>query len=242
MTARRRFYKTAAVTDDLGIALDGRVVKTPFKSKLILPTRALAEAVAAEWEAQGDKVNPATMPFTKLANTAIDRVRPDRARIVGEVIDYANSDLVCYRADKPEALVNRLAGAWDPIIGWARVSLDAPFVVTAGVMHMNQPDAALKAYEAAIAGLNEFELSAYYSIMTMTGSALLAIMLTRGAISPEAVWAAAHADEDYQIEQWGEDDEAAARRKLRHEEFVACCRFLALSKTNGSFDGSHTAA
>ena len=233
MTARRRFYTSVSVTEDFGIALDGRVVKTPFKSRLILPTRALAEAVAAEWEGQGEKINPATMLFTRLANTAIDRVRLDRARIVGEVIEYANSDLVCYRADAPDALVNRHREVWDPIVDWARDTLDAPFVVTAAIVHTPQPDASLIAHEAAVADLNDFELSAYYSIMTMTGSALIAMMLARAAITPETAWAAAHADEDYQIEQWGEDDEAAARRSLRHEEFAACCRFMALSKTIG---------
>ena len=132
MTARRRFYKTVAVTDDLSIALDGRPVKTPVKARLQLPTKALAQAIAAEWDAQGEKIDPATMLFTKLANTAIDRVAPDRARIVAEVLDYANSDLVCYRAGHPPPLVERQAKVWDPVVDWARTVLDAPYEVTVG--------------------------------------------------------------------------------------------------------------
>lgn len=233
MTTRRRFYKTVSVTDDFGIALDGRVVKTPMKASLLLPTRPLAEAVAAEWDAQGEKINPATMPFTKLANTAIDRVGPLRATIASEVLDYANSDLVCYRADKPEALVLRHASAWDPIVDWARTALDAPFVVTTGIVHTPQPGAALQAYASALAELSHFELSAYYTVMTLTGSALIAMMLARNAITPEAAWVAAHVDEDYQIEQWGDDEEAAARRAQRLTEFTACCHFMALADTRG---------
>jgi len=231
MTRRRRFYKTVAVTDDLAIALDGRPVKTPMKARLQLPTRGLAEAVAAEWEAQGEKIDPATMLFTKLANTAIDRIGPERARIEAEVTEYANSDLVCYRAEAPEALVERHRRAWDPIIDWARTTLDAPFVVTTGVVHTLQPQEALRAHGAAITGFNDFQLAAYYSLMTITGSALVATMLARGAIASETAWAAAHVDEDFQIEQWGEDAEAAQRRATRHAEFMACCRFLALSRS-----------
>ena len=145
MSAPRRFYKDVAVTDDLCIALDGRPVKTPLKAKLQLPTKALAEAVAAEWEAQGEKLDPSTMLFTKLANTAIDRVGPMREAITAEVLDYANSDLVCYRAETPEALVDRHARTWDPVIDWARTTLDAPFLVTTGIVHKAQPEAALRA-------------------------------------------------------------------------------------------------
>jgi chaperone required for assembly of F1-ATPase len=229
MNARRRFYKTVSVTDDLAIALDGRAVKTPMKSALQLPTKALADAVAAEWDAQTEHIDPASMIMTKLANTAIDRVRPDRARITSEVVEYANSDLVCYRADQPAALVDRQAAAWDPIVDWARTALDAPFTVTTGIVHKPQPEAALTAYETALAQLSDFELAASYSVMTLTGSALIALMLARAACPPELGWIAAHVDEDYQIEQWGHDAEAQARRAARYAECMACCRFIALA-------------
>lgn len=231
MTARRRFYKTVAVTDDLSIALDGRPVKTPVKARLQLPTKALAQAIAAEWDAQGEKIDPATMLFTKLANTAIDRVAPDRARIVAEVLDYANSDLVCYRAGHPPPLVERQAKVWDPVVDWARTVLDAPYEVTVGIVHKPQPEAAIAAYGSALSSLNAFELAGHYTVMTLTGSALIALMIARGALMLESAWAAAHVDEDYQIEQWGEDDEAKARRDIRHAEFESCCRFLTLSRT-----------
>jgi chaperone required for assembly of F1-ATPase len=229
MMSRRRFYKDVTVTDDLGIALDGRPVKTPLKSSLHLPTRPLAEAVAAEWDAQGVEIKPSTMVFTKLANTAIDRVAPGRARIEAEVLDYAGSDLVCYRADRPPDLVQRHVKHWDPVIDWARVALDAPFEVTVGVIHKPQPAVAIAAHALALKELSDFELSAYYTIMTLTGSALIAMMLARGATVPEAAWLTAHVDEDYQIEYWGQDAEAQAKRAARYAEFMACCRFLELA-------------
>lgn len=231
MTSRRRFYKDVTVTDDLGIALDGRLVKTPLKAPLQLPTRALAEAVAAEWAGQEAEIKPATMILMKLANTAIDRVRGDRARIEQEVLDFANSDLVCYRADRPPDLVQRHVKSWDPILDWARMALDAPFAVAQGVMHQPQPETALAAHALALKELSDFELAAYHSVMTLTGSALIAMMLARRAILPEAAWLAAHVDEDYQIEHWGQDAEAQARRAARYAEFMACCRFLELART-----------
>lgn len=226
----RRFYKTVSVTDDLGIALDGRPVKTPAKTPLRLPTRALAEAVAAEWDAQGEKIDAASMILTKLANTAIDRVGPDRQRIEAEVLDYANSDLVCYRADRPPDLVDRHTREWDPVVDWARTALDAPFEVTVGVIHKAQPETAVAAFASALSELSDFEIAAFHTAMTLSGSALIALMLARRATIPEAAWIAAHVDEDYQIEQWGQDAEAQARRAARYAEFMACCRFLTLAR------------
>jgi chaperone required for assembly of F1-ATPase len=226
----RRFYKTVSVTDDLGIALDGRVVKTPMKVPLRLPTPALAEAVAAEWAAQGEKIDPASMTLTKLANTAIDRVAVNRGTIEAEVLDYSNSDLVCYRADRPPDLVQRHTRQWDPVVDWARTTLDAPFEVRVGVMHKPQPEAALGAFGSALSDLTDFELAAFHTLMTLTGSALIALMLVRRALSPEDAWITAHVDEDYQIENWGEDAEAEARRSARLREFMAACRFLDLAR------------
>ncbi len=151
---RRRFYTAVSVTGDNGIALDGRVVKTPLKAPLRLPNRALAEAVAAEWAAQGETIDPGTMLFTKLANTAIDRIAGHRPRIVGEILDYAGSDLVCYRAEAPQPLVARQAAVWDPVVDWTRTRLDAPVAVHAGVMHQPQPPAVLAAVESPIAALS----------------------------------------------------------------------------------------
>ncbi|MFO1130789.1 MAG: ATP12 family protein [Hyphomicrobiales bacterium] len=231
MTTRRRFYKDVSVTDELGIALDGRPVKTPMKAALRLPSRGLADAVAAEWAEQGEEIRPTIMIFTKLANTALDRVAEHRASIEREVLDYANSDLVCYRTDRPPQLVEMQVRAWNPVVDWARTELDAPFEVTDGIIHRPQPEAALSAFGQAVSGLTDFELAAFYSLMTITGSALIAMMLARQALAPEAAWSAAHVDEDYQIEHWGLDDEARARREARLAEFMACCRFLDLART-----------
>ena len=233
MTARRRFYKTVSVTADFGIALDGRVVKTPLKSPLQLPLPALAEAVAAEWAGQGDKLDPATMLFTKLANTAIDRVAPNHAAITAEILDFAGSDLVCYRAEAPEALAARQRMHWDPVIAWALATLDTPFETRIGVMHRPQAPAAIAAVNQALAGFTAFEIAAFYTVMTLTGSALIPLMLAHGALTADAGWLAAHVDEDFQIENWGQDDEAAARRLRRHAEYLACCRFMELAKPSG---------
>jgi chaperone required for assembly of F1-ATPase len=186
--------------------------------------------VAAEWEAQGEKLDPAAMILTKLANTAIDRVGASRAALESEILDYSNSDLVCYRADRPPDLVQRHTRQWDPVVDWARTALDAPFAVTMGVMHQPQPEVALRVFRAALADLTDFELAAFHTLMTLTGSALIALKLARRAISPEAAWITAHVDEDYQIENWGEDAEATARRAARLKEFMAACRFLGLAR------------
>ncbi len=232
MRQARRFYGKVAVTPERGIALDGKPVRTPKKSLLALPTNALAEAVAAEWEAQGGKIDPRTMLMTKLANTAIDRVGLERARILAEMVDYAASDLVCYRAERPPDLVARQAAHWDPVIEWVSMEINSHFKAVPGVTHRPQPPEALQAIGNTLADMSDFEVAALHSIMTLTGSAIMALMLARGALSPDTAWAAAHVDEDYQIDNWGEDEEAAERRAARHKEFLACCRFLALCRSS----------
>ena len=232
MRQARRFYKEAAMTPERGIALDGKPLRTPKKSPLVLPTNALAEAVATEWVAQGDKIDPRTMFMTRLANTAIDRVGPERKRILAEMMDYAASDLVFYRAGHPPDLVARQAAHWNPVIEWASTALNADFKAVPGVVHRPQPPEALHAIGIVFADMNNFEIAALHNITTLTGSALMAVMLARGVLSPEAAWAATHVDEDYQIDNWGEDEEAAERRAARHKEFLACCRFLTLCNSS----------
>ena len=229
MTARR-FYKTVAVTVENGIALDGRVVNTPKKLPLVLPTATLAEAVAEEWRGQGDKLYPARMFLTKLANTAIDRVAPERNWALAEIVDYAGSDLVCYRAERPPPLVLAQSRAWGRVVDWAATNLGAALEVMEGVMHRPQPAEVLAAVGAAAARLPDHELAAAHSLTTLTGSALLTLMLAAREIEPDAAWSAAHVDEDYQIAEWGADAEAATRRAGRHAEFHACCRYLELAR------------
>ena len=227
----KRFYKQVSVAPSDGgfaVELDGRPVKTPLKRALVMPGEAMAQAVAAEWDAQGTHVNPAAMILTKLANTAIDRVAGDEARIIGEIVDFAGSDLICYRADRPEGLVSRQAAHWDPVLDWARVAHGCKFVCVAGVMHAEQPSASLETLRAVLAGEGAYLLTAIHNLTTLTGSALIAMKLAAGALAGEDAWIAAHVDEDWQIEQWGEDEEAQARRALRKADFDATVSFLGM--------------
>ena len=224
----KKFYKLATVTDELGIALDGRSVKTPMKAKLILPSRALAEAISAEWNAQEGFINPAAMPLTKLANTAIDRAGAERKFVAWQVVEFSGSDMVCYRADAPAKLVELQSDAWNPVVAWASANLGADFNMVSGVMHSAQSAETIAAVEAYLAGLSNFEITVAHNLTTLTGSALLGLMLTANAISPEAGWAAAHVEEDFQIATWGQDDEANARRAFRRIDFDGSLQFLNL--------------
>lgn len=228
----RRFYKAARVTGQgtaFGVALDGRPLRTPLKSALTLPTGPLAEAVAAEWQAQGERIDPFSMPLTRLANTAIDRVKPDPNRIAAEIAAMAGHDLVCYRAEAPAELVRRQAQAWDPVLDWAMAALDARFAVTIGVVHIDQPLEALAAFRRYVEGQSPWVLTALHNMATLTHSALIAAMSAAQPEAAEAGWRRAHVDEDWQIENWGEDEEAQARRALRHAEYLACMRLVVLA-------------
>ena len=224
----KRFWTAVAVTPELGVALDARPVRTPGRVPLILPTKALAEAVAAEWRAVGETLNPRAMPLTGLANAAIDRVAPDPRAFAAGLARYAESDLLCYRADAPEPLVARQAAAWDPVIAWAQRRYDVGLEVTTGIVHRAQPPATLARLGEAVAALDPFALAALSPVVTLTGSLLLALALVEGATTADAVWAAAHVDEDWQAEMWGEDALAAATRAARRAEFDAAVRFLLL--------------
>jgi chaperone required for assembly of F1-ATPase len=203
-------------------------MRTPAKQELAVPTRALAEALAVEWEAQGERIDPATMPLTRLVNSVLDGVTGREAEVRGDVAKYAASDLLCYRAEGPAELVRRQAEAWDPVLAWAREALGARLVLGEGVVPVAQPSAATAAVEGALAELDAFSLAAHYVMTTLTGSALLALAHARGRLTAEEAWAAAHVDEDWQISQWGEDAEAKARRDRRWAEMQAASRLLEL--------------
>jgi len=229
----KRFYKQAGISGDeppFAITLDGRPVKTPMKRALALLQRALAEAVADEWQRQGAHIDPATMPMTRLANTALDRVAGDEPRIVAEIAEYAGSDLLCYRAGGPESLIEREARHWDPVLAWAGTHLDHPFIAVTGLVHQPQPEATLQAVTRHLSRHEAFALAALHNMATLTGSALIAMAVEAGELPADAAWAAAHVDEDWQIEQWGEDEEASRRRLARRAEFDAAVAFLALSR------------
>jgi chaperone required for assembly of F1-ATPase len=197
----------------------------------VLPTRALAEAVAAEWDAQIDVINPHGMPLTKLANTAIDRAIPEKSKIVAEILEFAGNDMICYRAESPAGLVQRQKTHWDPIIAWTKTDLKADFAVVNTITHKRQSPTALQALEAHIELLDPFSLVAVHNLTTLTGSALLAAKLAVGKIPTEAAWRAANVDEDWQIETWGEDAEATARRTERLNEFSASVKFVNLARS-----------
>ena len=222
----KKFYKLATVTDELGIALDGRSVKTPMKAKLILPSKDLAEAIAAEWNGQVEVINPGAMPLTKLANTAIDRAGGERKFVAGQVVEFSGSDMVCYRADAPSNLVDLQSAAWDPVVAWARGAMNTNFKMVSGVMHSAQTAETIAAVEKYVSVLSNFELTAAHNLTTLTGSALLGLMLTAKALDAEAGWAAAHVEEDFQITTWGQDDEAQARRAFRRIDFDGSLLFL----------------
>jgi chaperone required for assembly of F1-ATPase len=221
----KRFYAKAEVGEAEGgyaLLLDGRVTRTPAKAKLIAPTRELAEAIAAEWRAQGEIVQPAAMPLTRLANSALDGVARALPETIAEIAGYAGTDLVCYRALEPEALAARQAAAFDPVLAFAEAAFGARFVLAGGIMHVPQPEASLQAVRAAVEALAEpFALTALHALTSLSGSALIALQVAHGAASAQDAWAAAHVDEDYQIEAWGADEEAMRRREARFRDFAA---------------------
>jgi chaperone required for assembly of F1-ATPase len=226
---RHRFYTTAAVREVAGsfeVTLDDRPIRTPAWHALAFPTRGLAEAAAAEWSAQGEYVEPLQMPLTRLANTIIDGVAAATDAVAAEVAKYLGSDLLFYRATGPERLVARQHELWDPVLDWARDALGARFLTGTGVMPLMQPEQALVAAAAAIPH-EPWPLGAVHAVTTLTGSALLALALARGAITGEAAWTAANVDEDWNIEQWGADTLALERRTLRSAEMEAAARVLA---------------
>ena len=224
----KRFWQDVAVTPDRGIALDRRPVRTPGRVPLTLPTPALAEAVAVEWRAVGEQLDPRAMPLTGLANAAIDRIAPDPATFAAGLARYAESDLLCYRADGPDDLVARQRQAWDPVIAWAQQRYDVGIEVTAGIVHRAQPVAMLTRLGNAVGAFDPWSLAALSPLVTITGSLLLALALAEGAIAPADAWTAAHVDEDWQAERWGDDPLAADARAARRADFDAGVRMLHL--------------
>jgi chaperone required for assembly of F1-ATPase len=224
----RKFYKQVEVSDDAAILLDGRLIKTPLKNRLQLPSLVLAQAVAAEWDAQVHVINIESMPLTKLANTALDRVVAERAHVLDEVVQYAGSDLICYWADRPPELVDRQRQHWHPVLKWINHTFGTDFRITESIQHLKQDQESLSRLREFVSALNNWQLTGLYLLMTLTSSAFLALMLQQAAATPETIWAAAHVDEDYQISQWGEDAEAAARRTKRKLEFDGLVKYFRL--------------
>jgi chaperone required for assembly of F1-ATPase len=224
----KRFWKDVAINADRVVTLDGKPVRTPGRRPLALPTDALAEAVAAEWRAVGETIDPRTMPLTGLANAATDPIAADPAGFAARLAAYGESDLLCYRAEGPPLLVQRQAAAWDPLLGWARRRYDVTFAVTTGVMHVAQPAATVARLHEAVAAYDDFRLAGLSPVVTLTGSLVIGLALIEGEIDADAAWAAAGIDEDWSVEMWGEDWQATQLREAQRREFGFGMEFLGL--------------
>ncbi|MGY6549206.1 MAG: ATP12 family chaperone protein [Roseinatronobacter sp.] len=225
---KRRFWSTVAcvtVEGGFSVVLDGRALKTPGKAELIVPTRALAELIAQEWQAQGEVIDPNQMPATRAANSAIDKVRGQKAEVANILVAYGDSDLVCYRAAEPEALVAREAAAWDPLVDWATHRYGYRPVIREGVMHGPQPPALLASFQTEIERMDSFALTGFHDLVAMSGSLIIALAVLDRFATPEALWLASRVDEDWQIEQWGADEEAEKLAERRKRAFLDAARF-----------------
>jgi chaperone required for assembly of F1-ATPase len=226
---KRRFYEAVTVRDDpagFAVALDGRPIRTPARRMLAAPCRPLGDAIAAEWRAQTEFIDPAAMPMTRLANTIIDGVAATQDEVAGDIVKYLGCDLICYRAATPERLVARQSLHWDPILAWANAALSAELVTVKGIAHQRQPGEAIAHASAAIPR-DPWRLGAVHAVTTLTGSALIALALARGDIGLDAAWAAAHVDEDWNMELWGRDELGLKRRAYRFAEMEAAAKVLA---------------
>jgi len=229
--SRQRFYREVSVGsshDGYSVLLDGKPIRTPAGNAFVLPNAQVAEAVAAEWRAQDGKIDPATMMLTKLANTAIDRVAPDRGQAVREIVAFGRSDLLCYRASLPADLVELQDRIWNQLLEWASAAHGIQLQCGAGVAYIEQSADALAALERAISRLTEFELAASHAAATLTGSAIIALALGAGHVAAARAFSAAQLDEAYQAERWGVDEEADRRSRKRYEEMLVIARLFAL--------------
>jgi chaperone required for assembly of F1-ATPase len=227
----KRFYKSAGVTEapeGFGVALDGKPVRTPAKQPLVVPTQALAEAIAEEWLAQGETVDPRRLPLTRLASIALDLVAPRRAAVVAEVVNYGGTDLVCYRAEQPPELAERQHAIWQPLIDWATLRFDAPLAVTSSILPVAQSAGTIKAFEAAASAYDTHRLAALHLATAACGSLVVALALVERHLDAEAAFGAAELDESYEIERWGEDAEQARRRAGLKDDIALAARFVSL--------------
>ncbi|MEM8792436.1 MAG: ATP12 family protein [Pseudomonadota bacterium] len=223
--------QVVAQGNDFGITLDDRAVRTPAKAALAVPTRAVAEAIADEWRAQQEDVRPETMPVTRTANTAIDRVTGQFDAVASEIASYGETDLLCYRAPHPQALVDRQTVAWDPLLDWSEDALSAPLRTTTGLMHCLQPQDSLDALSRSVARHSPWELTALHDLVTLSGSLVIGLAVSHGHIEAEDAWPLSRIDEDWNIEEWGEDTEAAALASRKRTDFLHANRFMTLLAT-----------
>ncbi len=230
--ALRRVWSDVSVhpvTGGYGVRLDDRPVHTPAKRPFVVPTRAMAEQIAAEWSRQGDRVDPLSMPVTRSANAAIDKVAVQHAEVVEALAAYGATDLLCYRATRPEALAGLQTQAWDPLLDWAAEALDARLVPVGGVMPREQDAAALERLAERVRALPAFPLTAFHDLVMLSGSLILAFAVVEGRLSGAAAWEASRIDEEWQAQQWGRDAEADAAAEAKREAFLHAERFFRLA-------------
>lgn len=228
----KRFWKVATATPCDGgftVMLDARPVRTPAKAALTLPTLAMAEAVAAEWDAQDGLIDPRKMPVTRGANAAIDKVRTQRDEVVALLAEYGDSDLLCYRAAGPEELIARQTQHWDPMLDWADAQLGVRLAVGVGVMHVTQSPQALAKLQQEVAAFDDFALAGVHDLISLSGSLILALAVTKKGLSAEDAWHLSRIDEHWQIEQWGDDEEAEATELIKRTAFLDAALFVMLS-------------
>lgn len=229
----KRFWKEACVVETDGqfaVELDGRTVKTPAKQALHVPTRAMAEAIALEWDAQVNVINPNTMPVTKTANAAIDKVTVQHAEVAEMLAAYGDSDLLCYRANAPEELIERQAAHWDPMLEWATEVLDAKLESRTGVIHMPQDPTSLDALRRRTHALDAFELAAFHDLVSMSGSLVLGFAAALGERPADELWDISRLDEIWQEEHWGEDEDATSLSLVKREAFLHAKRMFDLAQ------------
>lgn len=230
-TAKRFWTETRVEEVDGGftIRLDGRPVKTPAKILLIVPTRAMADQIAAEWDAQQGKIDPRTMPWTRSANAALDKVATQFTEVAGLLAAYGDTDLLCYRADGPEELARRQTEGWDPLLAWSAATLKAPLNATVGVMHREQPAESLARLTARIGQMTAFQLTGFHDLVAISGSLVLALAVADQRLPAEEAWRLSRLDEHWQAEVWGRDEEAEMLEAARHEGFLHAERFYRFS-------------
>lgn len=226
----KRFYKTVDVIEEAGgfiVRLDGKSVRTPAKTPVRVANEPTALLLVSEWQAQEEHIDPTTMPMTRLVNTAIDGVATDMQAVKEDIIRFAGSDLLCYRADGPQGLQAMQQEHWDPLIDWAQSALGARFVLTEGIIHVAQPPETISAYSAHVGMIDQpVQLASVHSLTSLSGSAIIAMALFKGSVDADEAWTATHVDEDWQASQWGEDSEAQALRAARKREFDAAVEML----------------
>lgn len=235
--AAKRFWTAAEPAQADGgwtITLDGRPVRTPAKVPLVVPSRSLAKEIAAEWQAQTETIDPTTMPYTRTANAAIDKVATQHGEVADLLAAYGDSDLLCYRADAPEGLVARQAEGWDPLLDWLATSLEARLVLRVGVMHAPQSPEALARLTGYVHAMSAFELAAFHDLVSLSGSLVLALAVVHDRLTPEAAWTLSRIDESWQEDHWGTDDEASEHAAIKRAAFLHAARFYALASTDHS--------